>query len=56
MNENGPYKLTGSGTIRRRGFVGVGVAFRRECVTVGMGCEVPRLGIDVTVHFLLTKM
>ena len=29
----------GSGTIRRYGFVGVGVAFWRKCVTVGMGFE-----------------
>jgi hypothetical protein len=29
----------GSGTIRRYGFVGVGVALLRKCVTVGMGFE-----------------
>ena len=35
LNKNGPQRPIGSGTIRRCGFVRVGVALWGECVTVG---------------------
>jgi hypothetical protein len=34
-NENDPHRLIGSGTIRRCGLVGVGVALLEDCVTEG---------------------
>ena len=37
---NWPHKLIGSDTIRRCGFVEVGLALLEECVTVGAGFEV----------------
>ena len=40
MNVTGPHKLIGSGTIRRCGFLGVGVALLEEVYAVGTGFEV----------------
>lgn len=35
----GPHNLIGSGTIRRYGFVGVGMASLEKCASVGVGFE-----------------
>ena len=37
VNENGPYRLIGSGTIRRCGLIGVGVALLKEVCQCGRG-------------------
>ena len=40
MKENGLHRLIGSGTIQRRGLVGVGVVLLEEVGHRGMGFEV----------------
>ena len=37
LNVIGSHKSIGSGTIRKCGFVGVGMALLQKCVTVGAG-------------------
>ena len=51
LKENGP---KGSGTIRRRGLVGVGVFVLEGCVTVGAGFEVffAQASLSVTLRSL----
>ena len=53
LNKNGPHRPIGSGTIRRYGFVGVGVALLEE---VGVGFEVSDLQAWLVCHCLQIEM
>ena len=53
-NDNGPHRPIGRGTVRRCGHVGVGVAWRKKCVTVEVGFEILFLTVWKPVFSQLT--
>jgi hypothetical protein len=52
LNENDPYRLTGSGAIRRCGFIGVGVALLKEVCHCGWALRFQKLMPGPVAHSL----